>query len=113
MVQASSWFVPILIVGVPIFDTSLVVFSRLRRHLPPFEGNRDHTYHRLVKCGLNSSRAVSLLHIIALGLDSLALFAMSQPPIVANIIFGLCLVAGASLITIFDFSEKFVPQPKP
>jgi UDP-GlcNAc:undecaprenyl-phosphate/decaprenyl-phosphate GlcNAc-1-phosphate transferase len=112
MVQASSWFAPILILGVPIFDTSLVVFSRLRRHLPPFEGNRDHTYHRLVKCGLNSSRAVSLLHIIALALDSLALFAMAQQPIVANIIFGICLITGASLITFFDFSEKFVPQPK-
>jgi UDP-GlcNAc:undecaprenyl-phosphate GlcNAc-1-phosphate transferase len=113
LVQGSSWFAPILILGVPIFDTSLVVFSRLRRHLPPFEGNRDHTYHRLTKCGLNSSRAVSLLHIIALALDSLALFAMAQRPIVANIIFGICLVTGASLITILDFSEKFVPQPKP
>jgi UDP-GlcNAc:undecaprenyl-phosphate/decaprenyl-phosphate GlcNAc-1-phosphate transferase len=109
--QASSWFAPILILGVPLFDTSLVVFSRLRRHLPPFEGNRDHTYHRLVKCGLNSSRAVSLLHIIALALDSLALFALSQHPILANSIFAICLVTGASLIYIFDFSEKFISQP--
>lgn len=110
--QASSWFAPILILGVPIFDTTLVVFSRLRRHLPPFEGNRDHTYHRLVKCGLNSSRAVSLLHMIALALDSLALFALSQHPILANSIFAICLITGASLITMFDFSEKFISQPK-
>jgi UDP-GlcNAc:undecaprenyl-phosphate GlcNAc-1-phosphate transferase len=111
-IQASSWFVPILILGVPIFDTTLVVFSRLRRHLPPFEGNRDHTYHRLVKGGLNSSRAVSLLHIIALTLDSLALFALSQDPILANSIFAICLITGASLITMLDFSEKFISQPK-
>jgi UDP-GlcNAc:undecaprenyl-phosphate GlcNAc-1-phosphate transferase len=111
-IQASSWFAPILIVGVPIFDTSLVVFSRLRRHLPPFEGNRDHTYHRLVKGGMNSSRAVSLLHITALALDSLALFALSQHPILANSIFVICLVVGASLIYLFDFSEKFISQPK-
>ena len=110
--QASSWFAPILILGVPLFDTSLVVFSRLRRHLPPFEGNRDHSYHRLVKGGLNSSRAVSLLHIVALALDSLALFSLSQHPIVANTIFAICLVSGASLITILDFSEKFISQPK-
>jgi len=113
LVQGSSWFAPILIVGVPIFDTTMVVFSRLRRHTPPFKGNRDHTYHRLVRGGLNPSRAVSLLHIVALVLDSLALFAISQPPIIANLIFFLCLAAGASLITIFDFSEKFIPQPKP
>jgi UDP-GlcNAc:undecaprenyl-phosphate GlcNAc-1-phosphate transferase len=109
--QASSWFAPILILGVPIFDTSLVVFSRLRRHIPPFEGNRDHTYHRLVRAGMNSSRAVSILHIIALSLDSIALFALSQHPLIANLIFLLCLIIGTSLIYIFDFSKRFINTP--
>lgn len=106
--QASSWFAPILILGIPIFDTTLVVFSRVRRHIPPFEGNRDHTYHRLIRAGMNSSRAVSLLHIVALVLDSLALFALSQPPIVANIIFAVCLLSGAGIIIMFDFSNKYI-----
>jgi UDP-GlcNAc:undecaprenyl-phosphate GlcNAc-1-phosphate transferase len=110
--QASSWFVPILILGVPIFDTSLVVISRLRRHTPPFEGNRDHTYHRLVRAGMNSSRAVSLLHIIALTLDSIALIALSQYPLLSNLIFAGCILIGASLIYIFDFSDKFISAPK-
>ena len=109
--QASSWFAPILILGVPIFDTSLVVFSRLRRHIPPFEGNRDHTYHRMVVAGLNSSRAVSVLHIVALGLDGLVLFSLSQHPIIANIVFACCLLLGASLIFLFDFSERFIKPP--
>ena len=109
--QASSWFVPILILGVPIFDTSLVVFSRLRRHIAPFEGNRDHSYHRLVRGGMNSSRAVSLLHIVALVLDSIALFALSMPPLVANLLFAFCLITGAVLIYLFDFSRKFINPP--
>lgn len=111
--QASSWFAPILIVGIPIFDTSLVVFSRLRRKNPPLKGSRDHTYHRLVHSGLNSSRAVSLLHIAALALDSLALLAISQPPLIANLIFAACLITGVSLVTLFDFSKKFISQPTP
>ncbi len=109
--QASSWFAPILILGVPIFDTSLVVFSRLRRHIPPFEGNRDHTYHRMVRAGLNSSRAVSLLHIVALALDSIALFALSQHPLVANLVFICCLLIATGLILILDYSKKFIPPP--
>lgn len=112
-VQASSWFVPILILGVPIFDTSLVIFSRLRRHIPPFVGNRDHTYHRLVRAGMNSSRAVSLLHMIALALDGIALFALSQHPLFANLVFAICLIIGTGLIYIFDFSGKFISSPKP
>jgi len=110
--QASSWFTPILILGVPIFDTSLVVFSRIRRKIPPFEGNRDHTYHRLIRAGLNSSRAVSLLHILALAFDSLALFALSQKPIIANLIFIGCLFFGILSIYMFDFSAKFISQPE-
>ncbi len=109
--QASSWFVPILILGVPIFDTSLVVFSRTRRHIPAFEGNRDHTYHRLVRGGMNSSRAVSLLHIVAIVLDSIALFALSTPPMIANSLFAACLIIGASLIYVFDFSKIFINPP--
>jgi UDP-GlcNAc:undecaprenyl-phosphate GlcNAc-1-phosphate transferase len=111
--QASSWFAPILILGVPIFDTSLVVFSRLRRHIPPFEGNRDHTYHRLVRGGMNSARAVSLLHIVALSLDGIALFALSLQPLYANLIFAGCLLAGGILISYLDFSTKFIHPPEP
>jgi UDP-GlcNAc:undecaprenyl-phosphate GlcNAc-1-phosphate transferase len=110
--QASSWFAPILILGVPIFDTSLVVFSRLRRHIPPFEGNRDHTYHRLVRGGMNSARAVSLLHIVALSLDGIALFALSLQPLYANLIFAGCLIAGGTLISYLDFSTKFIHPPE-
>lgn len=110
--QASSWFAPILILGVPIFDTTLVVFSRIRRGIPPFEGNRDHTYHRLVRGGMNSSRAVSLLHIIALSLDILAILAISQTPLLANLIFAACLLIASLAIYIFDFSGKFIPITK-
>ena len=110
--QASSWFAPILILGVPIFDTSLVVFSRLRRHIPPFEGNRDHTYHRMINAGLNSSRAVSVMHIAALGLDGLVLFSLSQQPFLANMIFAVCLILGACLIYLFDYSGRFINPPQ-
>ena len=109
--QASSWFAPILILGVPIFDTSLVVFSRFRRHVPPFEGNRDHTYHRLVRAGMNSSRAVSMIHIVALCLDGLVLFSLSQHPLIANLVFASCLVGGFCLIYFFDYSGKFISPP--
>lgn len=110
--QASSWFAPILILGIPIFDTTLVVFSRLRRRLPPFEGNRDHTFHRLMRAGINSSRVVTLLHIIALLLDSIALFTLSQHPLVANLVFAACVLSGISLICILDFSQKFINPPE-
>jgi len=87
--QPSSWFVPILLLGVPIFDSSLVVISRLRKGLPFYQSGQDHTYHRLVKLGLSPSHAVMLMHITSILIGCLAFIALLQPPLIANLLFGM------------------------
>jgi UDP-GlcNAc:undecaprenyl-phosphate GlcNAc-1-phosphate transferase len=57
-----SWIIPILIMGVPIFDTTLVSISRLRRGIPLSVGGKDHTSHRLVRCGLSVRQAVGVIY---------------------------------------------------
>ena len=81
---ASSWKVagttvatfvlPILVLAVPILDTTLVTVVRLLDGRPVYRGGRDHTSHRLVYHGLSEKRAVVLLAVvsIALGTTSLA-----------------------------------------
>src|SRR5262245_14802305 len=81
---ASAWTVagstvatlllPLLILAVPILDTTLVTVVRLLEGRPISEGGRDHTSHRLVYQGLSDKRAVVLLGGVsaALGLTSLA-----------------------------------------
>jgi UDP-GlcNAc:undecaprenyl-phosphate/decaprenyl-phosphate GlcNAc-1-phosphate transferase len=100
--RTQSWFVPILLVGVPIFDTSLVVVSRLRRRKPVYRAGLDHTYHRLVKLGLNSNRAVLTMHFVAILLGCLAFIALSLPPMVANTIFLTVVVFGIALLFYLD-----------
>jgi UDP-GlcNAc:undecaprenyl-phosphate GlcNAc-1-phosphate transferase len=92
--QTSSWFLPILILGVPIFDTCLVVFSRLRKHQPVYRAGHNHTYHRLIKLGLDNNRAVAIMHIAGIILGCTAFIALLMPPLAANIIFGLTLLVG-------------------
>jgi len=93
--QASSWFFPILIVGMPIFDTFLVIYSRLRLHKPVFDASLDHVYHRLTTIGFSSSRAVILINTAAIIMASVAFVAINQVPLNANLIFGACLIVGA------------------
>lgn len=100
--RIQSWFVPILLVGVPIFDTTLVVVSRLRRGKPVYRAGRDHTYHRLVKLGLSSNRAVLTMQFAALLLGCLAFIALSLPPLLANTIFGTVLLIGLAGIYFLD-----------
>jgi len=66
--HAVNFFVPIVVLGVPIFDTSLVVVSRLRRGVSPAQGGRDHTSHRLVLLGLTVREAVMAVYIAGFGL---------------------------------------------
>lgn len=89
--QSSTWFIPILVFGVPIFDTTLVTFSRLRRKLPVYKANLDHTYHRLVQFGLSSKNAVVLMHLVSVIFAIIAYTCVRMTPLSANIIFALWL----------------------
>ncbi len=69
-----SWMIPIFILGVPIFDTTLVSISRARRGLLPFASpGKDHTAHRLANLGLGTKGAVLTLYGVAALFGGLAL----------------------------------------
>ena len=53
---------PVLIMLVPIVDTSLVTVTRILRGRPVSQGGRDHVSHRLVAIGLSERRAVLMLY---------------------------------------------------
>jgi UDP-GlcNAc:undecaprenyl-phosphate/decaprenyl-phosphate GlcNAc-1-phosphate transferase len=57
--------VPLLVLLIPIFDTTLVTVSRMVSGRPTSVGGRDHTSHRLVAIGLSERSAVSLLWLLA------------------------------------------------
>jgi UDP-GlcNAc:undecaprenyl-phosphate GlcNAc-1-phosphate transferase len=56
---------PVLVLLIPIFDTTLVTLSRWRSGRRASEGGRDHSSHRLVAIGLSERRAVMLLWLLA------------------------------------------------
>ena len=69
-----TWMVPIFLFGLPIFDMTLVVFSRLRRGLSPNTAGRDHTSHRLVRLGFSPREAVLILYLFSGILGMMALY---------------------------------------
>lgn len=105
--QLSSWLVPVLVLGLPIFDTCLVFFSRLRRNKPVYASSLDHTYHRLVAFGLDANRAVVVMHGISILLGCLAFVALSMQPLLANAIFAVCLASGLLGILYLDSKKRW------
>ena len=61
----SSFAIPILLLAIPILDTTVAVFSRLRRGVSPFQGGKDHLSHRLVRYGLSRKVAAITLWLLS------------------------------------------------
>jgi UDP-GlcNAc:undecaprenyl-phosphate GlcNAc-1-phosphate transferase len=57
--------VPVLVLLIPIFDTTLVTLSRWLSGRRASQGGRDHSSHRLVAIGLSERHAVTLLWLLA------------------------------------------------
>ncbi|MGA2989174.1 MAG: MraY family glycosyltransferase [Candidatus Korobacteraceae bacterium] len=62
---ASVPVLPVLVFFVPIFDTTLVSFTRRRGGRPIWVGARDHSSHRLVLLGMSERQAVFTLYIFS------------------------------------------------
>ena len=56
---------PVLVLLIPIFDTTLVTLTRWFSGRRASQGGRDHSSHRLVAIGLSERRAVALLWLLA------------------------------------------------
>ncbi len=59
--------VPIVVLGLPIFDTTMVTFARLLARRPVSQGGTDHTSHRLARLGLGINRAVMTMYLARRG----------------------------------------------
>ncbi len=99
--KTATFFVPAIVVAVPLFDAALVTVSRLRRRVPVTQGGTDHSSHRLVRAGLRPASAVALLWA-AQAACAAAAFAITRLSwtgdlIVAGVLAAVALVAGISL----------------
>ena len=75
-----SFCLPILVLGYPIFDTTLVTFLRIKEKRSVFIGGKDHSSHILASLGFKKKRAVLLIYIICMMLG-LAAFLISVLPL--------------------------------
>jgi UDP-GlcNAc:undecaprenyl-phosphate GlcNAc-1-phosphate transferase len=78
---SASVFAPLLILALPILDTSLVILVRLAERRPIWRGGCDHLSHRLVYVGFGERQAVAALLLLAAmcGAAGLTVVAVDDP----------------------------------
>ena len=102
---------PVVVLAVPIFDTTFVTVTRILGGRRVTEGGNDHTHHRLVRLGLSETGAVLALTGVsaAFALAALALFWTTAPLFLAVALLGViaCVVFGLYLVG----SRTYEPRP--
>lgn len=72
---AISIAIPLLILGLPLFDTAFAILRRLLSGKPIMEADRGHLHHRLMDMGLSQRQSVVIMYTVsgALGLCAIVL----------------------------------------
>ena len=92
--QSSTWFVPILIFYMPLFDLILVVLSRFKRNKKIYKASRDHTYHRLSAKGVSIHHSVLIIHGVSLAMSMIGYLCLNLSTLNANLIFFSSILIG-------------------
>lgn len=71
-------FLPLVILAVPIFDTTMAIFRRLKDHRSLFSADNKHIHHLLLRAGLSQREAVLSIYFACFLLGILALFMALQ-----------------------------------
>jgi len=102
---------PVLLLLIPIFDTTLVTVLRILSGRKPSEGGRDHSSHRLVAIGLPERTAVMVLWTLAalgalIGIElRLAESGLGLPAAVALVLAMMIFAVYLSRIRVYDHAD--------
>ena len=112
---SSSYFpvlMPLLVLALPILDTSTVTFIRIRERRPIYVGDSRHLSHRLVSLGMSPPLAVATIYLISLALGLGAVGLAHASPVHALIILLQALAAVAVVLILLFFERRHQPRPE-
>ncbi|HWE61470.1 MAG TPA: MraY family glycosyltransferase [Chloroflexota bacterium] len=113
--HAIALLAPIFVLGLPIFDTTLVTLSRLRRGVPISQGGRDHTSHRLVAAGMSHREAVMTLYLAGCALGGVSIVLTHATITEGALVSLLALILAGALFVRLErlYYAHSQPQPQP
>ena len=93
-----SFAVPLLILGLPLFDAMFAMIRRIYHGQSPMTADRGHLHHRLIDMGFSQKQTVFILYAISgvLGITAV-LLAEWQPEGIDFIDYSSCIYTGTGL----------------
>lgn len=104
-VAAVTLVIPLLIMGVPMFDLSLTILRRVKNRQSIFQPDRGHLHHRLFNIGFSQRKAVLVLYAWCTLMSSLALSMRFAPGFVTVIFAGVVIGVSLYLVYLLDILQ--------
>lgn len=105
---ALAFIIPVVVLGLPVFDTALAIHRRWRQGLPVSGADSDHLHHRLLRLGFSHREAVLAMYGVSawLGLGALAMVEATVSQALAILtLSAVLLYLGAKRVGILDLRE--------
>lgn len=99
---AISIAIPLLVLGLPLFDTTFAIFRRLKNGQPVMVADRSHLHHKLIDMGLSQRQSVLIMYIASAALGLCAIVLADKGVLSAIILLisvGIFVIAGARYIS--------------
>ncbi len=101
--------IPVLVLGVPIFDTAFAIFRRIVNRRPIMEADKGHLHHRLMRLGYGQRRATLMLYGVS-GIMGVAAVTFSRDLFVETA--GLFAIALMLIYIFLTDANHIMPQIK-
>ena len=100
-----TYFVPLAVLAVPLFDMAVVIVIRLLHRRPIFQGDTNHLAHRLTALGMSRRMAVLAVYALTLtaGLSGVLLYYVHQT---GAIVILVQLLATFGIITLLEAAGR-------
>lgn len=87
-----SFFVPVTILGIPILDTLFAIIRRLLKKQPPFQADKQHLHHQLLRMNFSQRTTVLIIYGINLLFAAASIFYTIKDPTKGIIMYILILI---------------------
>jgi len=88
-----SFIIPLLILGLPLFDTVFAIIRRAWNHKPIMGADRGHLHHKLLDNGFTQKQTVAILYVIASVLGISAVLVLEHGAYVAILLLLIAISA--------------------
>ncbi len=96
---------PVLVLALPILDTTTVIVIRLREGRPIYVGDSRHLSHRLVSLGMRPPLAVATIYLMALGIG-LGAVGLAHADLVHSLLILVQALAVVAVVLVLLFYDR-------